>query len=39
MTQNAKVFEDFDPKTAISTNVYGYVTVPKVKMDQCLCGL
>jgi hypothetical protein len=39
MTQNAKDFEDFDPKTAVSTNVYGFVTVAKVKTDQCLCGL
>jgi hypothetical protein len=39
MTQIAEDFEDFDPKTAILTNVYGYVTVAKVTMDQCLCGL
>jgi hypothetical protein len=39
MTQFAKDFEDFDPKTAISTNVCGYVTVEKVKNPQCLCGL
>jgi hypothetical protein len=39
MTQIAEDFEDFDPKTAVSTNVYGYVTVPKVKTEQCSCGL
>jgi hypothetical protein len=32
-------FEDFDPKTAVSTNVYGHVAVAKVSLDQCLCGL
>jgi hypothetical protein len=36
MTQIAKDFEDSDPKTAVSANVYGYVTGPKVKMTQCL---
>jgi hypothetical protein len=39
MTHFAKDFEDFDPKTAVSTNVYGYVTVAKVINRQCLCGL
>jgi hypothetical protein len=39
MTQIAKDSEDFDEKRAVSTNVYGYVTVAKVKSDQCLCGL
>jgi hypothetical protein len=39
MTLFAKDFEDIDPKTAVSTNVYGHVTGPKVKMDQYLCGL
>jgi hypothetical protein len=39
MTQNAKEFEDFDPKTAVSTNVYGYVAVAEVQNRQCLCGL
>jgi hypothetical protein len=32
-------FEDLDLKTAISTNVCGYVTGTEVKKDQCLCGL
>jgi hypothetical protein len=35
MTNFLKDFEDFDPKTAISTNVYGCVTGPKVNLDQC----
>jgi hypothetical protein len=39
MSNFAKDFEDWDPKTAISTNVYGYVTGTEVKKDQCLCGL
>jgi hypothetical protein len=39
MTQNTEDFEDFDPKTTISTNVYGYVTGTEVKNPQCLCGL
>jgi hypothetical protein len=36
MTQNAKDFEDLDPKTAVSTNVYGYVAGQEVKNHQCL---
>jgi hypothetical protein len=39
MTINAKDFEDFDPKTAVSTNVYWCVAGPKVKNRQYLCGL
>jgi hypothetical protein len=39
MTLIAKDFEDFDPKTAVSTNVYGCVAGPEVKNYQCLCGL
>jgi hypothetical protein len=39
MTSIAKDFEAFDPKTAISTNVYWCVAVAKVKSTQCLCGL
>jgi hypothetical protein len=34
MTQFAKDFEDFDPKTVISINVCGYVTGLEVKKDQ-----
>jgi hypothetical protein len=32
-------FEDLDLKTAVSTNVYRYVTGTEVKKTQCLCGL
>ena len=39
IAQIAKDFEDFDPKTAVSTNVYGHVTGTKVNFDQCLRGL
>jgi hypothetical protein len=39
MTENPKNFECFDPKTAVSTNVYGHVAVAKVQNLQCLCGL
>jgi hypothetical protein len=39
MTQIAKDFADFDPKTAISTNVYRCVAVPEVQDRQCLCEL
>jgi hypothetical protein len=39
MSQFAKDFEDCDPKTAISTNVYGHVTGTKVNNRQCLRGL
>jgi hypothetical protein len=39
MSYFLKDFEDFDPKTVISTNVCGCVTGPKAKMDQCLRGL
>jgi hypothetical protein len=39
MTLIVKDFEDFDPKTAVLTNVYGCVAVAKVKSDQCLCAL
>jgi len=34
MTQNAKDFEDFDPKTAVSINVCGYVTGTEVNNTQ-----
>jgi hypothetical protein len=39
MTKNARDFEDFDPKTVISINVYEHVAVAKVKSTQCLWGL
>jgi hypothetical protein len=39
MSQIAKDFEFFDPKTAVSTNVYGCVTGTEVKNRQCSCGL
>jgi hypothetical protein len=39
MTSFVKDFEDSDPKTAISTNVYGYVTGTEVENTQCLRGL
>jgi hypothetical protein len=32
-------FEDLEPKTAVSTNVYRGVAGPEVKNLQCLCGL
>jgi hypothetical protein len=39
MSHFPKDFEDLDPKTAISTNVCGYVAVAEVQKHQCLCGL
>jgi hypothetical protein len=39
MSYFVKEFEYFDPKTAISTCVYGHVTGTEVKKSQCLCGL
>jgi hypothetical protein len=39
MTLFAKDFEDLDPKTAVSTNVYRYVAGPEVQNHQCLPAL